>query len=322
MCTTQSRCLSAVLAVTSLAIMSLTGCHSMSGYAMNDSGRAYYARGNYAMARQEFQRAVADNPQNADYMSNLAAAMKKQGDLPGAERTYRQALQVDPSHQPSYHGLTKLLTDQGRTAEAADLLTAWSETQPYLASPHVELAWFHRNTGNTVAAETALRKALQVDPNHPTALAHLGQLYQDRGNHATAVAMYQRSLNSNWYQPQVQSRLATLQGTSRATQTPRVASNPWSGFYRAQAAPTAPPQLGLRYPLPAYRQATIMPGASTAAVQGRPVAQQHYGVQVARPATSARPVTYARPQQARPTDNADPAHVPQLSARIPTVSAF
>lgn len=195
-------------------ILLFSGCHATNGWVMNNSGMGYYQKGNYEMARKEFQRAVIDRPKNPDSRHNLAMALQKQGDMASAETVLRHNLSVDPMHQPTYHALTQMLLSQNRTAEADQLLTGWKETQPYVPEAYVEHAWFQHETGNRVAAEQSLRQALQVKPNHPVALAHLGQLYQENGQADQATAYYQRSLMARWDQPEVRSRLATLNGST------------------------------------------------------------------------------------------------------------
>jgi Tfp pilus assembly protein PilF len=195
--------------VLGLLLMS-AGCHSANGWAMNASGMKQYKRGNYAQARHQFARAIADDPCNPDYRHNLAMALQKQGDLQSAERILRHNLTVDAMHQPSYHALAQILTTEGRMAEAQDLILGWAETQPYVPEANLELAWLQREAGNPAAAEQSLRNALKANPTHPTVLAHLGQLYQESGRPEEAAAYYQRSLTAKWDQPEVQSRLATL----------------------------------------------------------------------------------------------------------------
>lgn len=217
---------SVVLSGCAILLTLQSGCNLSSGYTANQMGKARYKTGNYQGAYYEFRRAIIDQPRNADFHYNLAAALNKQGDVGGAETAYRQALYKDPAHQPSYHALAQVLNSQGRTAEARDLLHAWVDTQPYNAGSHVEMAWLQRETGDMIAAEKSLQSALKVQPNHPIALAQLGQIYQDSGQPDRATALYQRSLKSHWQQPQVRSRLAGLRGQYRPSQASRFAGLP------------------------------------------------------------------------------------------------
>ena len=299
---------SAALSI-SLIVGLLSGCGLMNGHVMNQSGMGYFKQGNYAQARSEFQRAVADDPHNADYLANLAAAMNKQGDNANAEWTYKHALNVDPGHQPSYHGLAQMLLDQGRQAEGEALLAAWVGTEPGSPSAHVELAWLQREQGQHAAAEQSLRHALVAEPNHPTALAHLGQLYHDTGRPQQAVALYQRALLADWHQPEVQSRLATLQDTTsrramvaaaRTAQPQSIAARPMQ--YAPQTPQTA-----------AYPQFLPMANAGM-----QPTYRQAY-----LPQQPLMPVPDSISAQslAQSQFNADPAHAPQI-AGAPAVAPF
>ena len=197
-----------VIASAGCTLLLCTGCYSMNGYMMNASGKSFYERGNYAMAAQEFQQAIQSNPKNPDYLSNLAKARTKMGDYHGAEQLYQQAIVQNPSHQPAYHGYAELMLAQNRPQDALRMMNTWAATQPYIAESHVELAWLQRELGQHDQAAQSLETALQVNPEHSIALAHLGQYHQERGDSGTAVSYYQQSLRADWNQPHVHSRLA------------------------------------------------------------------------------------------------------------------
>ena len=218
-----------------------SGCCCTNGWWMNNSGMGYYQKGNYALAKNEFQRAVIDDPKAPDYRHNLAMAMQKTGDVANAEQVLRHNLTVDPMHQPTYHALAQLLVSQQRLPEAEQLVTGWRDTQPYVPESYVETAWVQHEMGNRVAAEQSLRQALQIKPNHPIALAQLGQLYHESGQPDQAAALYQQSLLARWNQPEVHSRLATITGsTSSAVNMRRSAMLQNDAYVQTAMMPASP----------------------------------------------------------------------------------
>jgi Tfp pilus assembly protein PilF len=246
----------------------LTGCHSMNGYVMNASGQGYYDKGNYSMAAKEFQQAIASDPGNPDYIANLARTRYKMGDAAGAEQMYRQALTIAPSHQPSYHGMSELMLAQGRGHEASQMLSSWASTQPYVAESHIELAWLQGEMGDKQGAAQSLQRALQVNPSHPTALAHMGQYYHEQGQPTQAMAMYQQSLRANWDQPEVHSRLASASEAVGA-------SHPMNSIAMARGVhPNSLPRQQMAFGRPAMApqmqmaQAGFMPGMNPGPMSG------------------------------------------------------
>lgn len=305
----------------------LCGCNQTTGFMNNRAGMSSYQQGDYTAARRAFERALADNPQSAHYAFNVAAATRKQGDVLAAERIYKHALTLDPGHQPAYHGLASMLRDQGREGEAQELLTTWNATQPYRAESHVELAWLQQEQGDLAGAEGSLRRALQVNPRHPAALSHLGHIYQRTGRGREASGMYQRSLVMNPYQPEVRSQLAQTQQPNFPSPALQMATTMPQRDPTLQAAapaiqqtaymPMAPQYPGsMAQPYPAWPvQQSVMapPPMGLAPSAAAPV---YYG---AEPTLAPRTVQAG---QAIPVPNADPAHIPMMSAAPSPVQAF
>lgn len=309
------------------------GCQQTAGWACNTSGKMYYQRGQYAMARYKFQEAAMYDPNNPDYRHNLAMSLNKTGDPLGAERVLRENLtQVSAMHQPSYHSLAQMLVEQQRGAEAEQLLAGWSQTQPYVPESNVELAWIQRQNGNPAAAEQSLRNALRADPRHPTALAHLGQLYEDSGQPDRAAAMYQRSLATKWQQPQVQSRLQMVSsGTSpRVPTRSAMMMNPsmaptMSAYGPAPMMSAAPSAWTVSSQPTPIGSSPIMAAAPSLGPTPDPTASALTAPVMAAPSPTIDPnsgIAFEAPLLAGPTimPNADPAHAqPEMTAELPLV---
>ncbi len=313
----------------------------MNGYMMNSSGQAMYNQGNYSMAAAEFQKAVASAPHNPDYKANLARTRYKMGDVAGAEQLYRQNLTASPSHQPSYHGLAELMMAQGRSDEATAMLSTWSATQPYIAESHLEMAWLQKELGQPDAAAQSLQQALQVNPGHPKALAHLGEYYQQNGQHSQAVAMYQQSLQAQWNQPEVQSRLTAAAAAAgpthpvNATALAQGATPP--GYGPRMAAQARPPMMAQS--IPPYFQPG--PGATNVAHATALPRTMGFGSPVSASFPKAVPTPQPTNQAAIPIPTPDPGFeqpentstpattvshetmmIPQQDESLPVIEAF
>jgi cytochrome c-type biogenesis protein CcmH/NrfG len=59
-------------------------------------------------------------------------------------------------------------------------------------------------------AKDHLVDALQTDPHDARALAALGRLRERSGNQGQALAVYQRSLSNNRFQPDVAARISSI----------------------------------------------------------------------------------------------------------------
>lgn len=199
-------------------LLVISGGCGVNSKQQNASGVGLYQQGFYPGAMQKFQQAIYNDPTNADGYYNMAATLHKQGrinqstaELEQAESYYNQCLDHSPDHRDCYRGLAVLLSEQGRSEEAFRLMEGWAQRSPSLADPKIELARLFQEYGEKGPAQEHLLEALTVEPNNSRALAALGRLREETGNQAQALAVYQRSLMYNRYQPQVAQRVAALQ---------------------------------------------------------------------------------------------------------------
>lgn len=201
-------------------IAAVAGCGGFAAQGLNAEGVRLFDQTRYPEAMQQFQRAVDQDPQNADGYYNLAAAYHRlalvngrPADVAQAERYYYLCLDRNPEHRECYRGLAVLLAQQSRAEEAFRLLQGWADRRPNSAEPKIELARLHEEYGDRKGAKQELADALLVDSANPRALAAMGRLRELDGDRAQALNNYQQSLAADQFQPDVATRVATIQST-------------------------------------------------------------------------------------------------------------
>jgi len=191
----------------------------------NDSsqGVQLYQQGNYLGAVNHFQQALARQPGNPDCFYNLGATYHQQAKVFGnaadrqvAEQYYHLCLARNPDHVACRRGLSVLLVEDGRSAEAVSGLQAWAVSRPDNPQPRIELARLAEEHGDLREAENQLIDALAIDPENARALVAVGQLREAAGDPSQAVANYARALAIDPRQPALTSRVAALQAGQAA----------------------------------------------------------------------------------------------------------
>lgn len=195
----------------------LVGCHAP-GTSQNVEGVKQFQQGQPQTAVNQFQQALAQNPQNPDAYYNLGAAYhylgKQSNDkamLSQAETLYHQCLDLGPDHVACHRALAVLLVDTNRPQSAFTLLERWSTSSPHVADARIELARLHEEFGETEAARRSLTEAIDVDPTNPRAWAAMARLREQDGQYAQALSNYQQAYSLNNFQPGVAERIAMLQ---------------------------------------------------------------------------------------------------------------
>ncbi len=107
--------------------------------------------------------------------------LEQAGDLAAAERSYRQALRLDPSQLESAVNLGGVLNAQGRNDEAIAVLTPVIEAHPRAEGARRNRALAHLARKEEAAAAADLVAAFTVSPRGPVARL-LEQLARTRGD--------------------------------------------------------------------------------------------------------------------------------------------
>jgi len=197
------------------------GCYMAAG-GNNVAGVHKFQQGQYQLALNDFQRALQNDPNNADAHYNLASVYHRLGKANGdrqmleqAENLYNDCLNkcdaTGGDHLECRRGLAVLLVEMDNADAAFRMLKNWSVEHPESAEPLVELARLYEEFGDKETARRQLEAAVQRDTTNARAFAALGRMHEQTGNTAQALADYQRSLQANRFQEGVAQRVAMLQ---------------------------------------------------------------------------------------------------------------
>lgn len=199
-----------------IGVLFCCGCQ-YTAQGKNAAGVQLYQSGQYQQAAQYFQQAVNQSPQDSDSYYNLASAYHQIGrlnrrtqELDYAEQLYNRALDFNPNNRDCYRALSVLLVDKNQPEKAQKLLAYWQSLNPTNPAPKVEMARLRQEFGDKQGAKDYLQQALAQDPYDIRALAALGNLQEQEGNTAQALANYQRSLARDQYQPQLAAKVQQL----------------------------------------------------------------------------------------------------------------
>jgi len=125
-------------------------------------GEAAYRARNYKEAVAIFEAYIDRKPSNGWGYYMLGLSAWKSGDFPKAEKAFDNALSIDPKHVKSLVNESRLFIDQKRNDEAIERLTRAADIDPDSPEVHRLLAETYRTLGNTDAAITAYRRAIDL----------------------------------------------------------------------------------------------------------------------------------------------------------------
>lgn len=181
-------------------------------------GKWHVQNSQFGPAIDSFQQALMSNPRSADANYNLGTAYyytaKQTGQAhlnPKSEDLLKQAITLNPNHVDAYRTLSSLYVETQRPNDAFNLIRSWQVTQPSSPEPLVELARLYREHNDQTRAVQHLADALTIDPNNSRALVAMGALREEQGQLELALKNYTRSYQANAYQPEVATRIASLQ---------------------------------------------------------------------------------------------------------------
>ncbi len=142
-------------------------------------------------AVEQFKQVVRLDPADTESALWLARLYRLQNRHDQAEEVLRGILKSDPDNEAGVEQLTQLLLDQGKSSEAVTLLESVTAktSSPTLLDL---LGDAYTQTKDLAKAETAYRKAAELDPSEVSHQRGLGQTLLAEEKYPEALKVYQR----------------------------------------------------------------------------------------------------------------------------------
>jgi len=158
-------------------------------------GEAAYDAGKFGDAVTLFDQYTQQKPRNpwGHYMLGLSAW--KAGDLEKSEKSFNEALRLDPDHFKSLLHLSRVLVDQKRFDDAVVRLTHAAELDPNSADVQRLLGRAFTGQSKTDEAVAAYRRTIELDARDAWSMNNLGSLLIQKERFDEAVPVLQKAVS-------------------------------------------------------------------------------------------------------------------------------
>jgi tetratricopeptide (TPR) repeat protein len=153
--------------------------------------------GHFDEALVVFQRAVSQEPENAEVQLNFANLLLDQGKPDAGIAALERAIRIRPDFTEAHNNLGSALSDQGRFDAAVASCNAALILNPEFVEAHVNLGNALTGLRDLERAVASYQRALSLRPGYLMALVRLGNALRDLGRLDEAVATYRRVLETN-----------------------------------------------------------------------------------------------------------------------------
>ena len=165
----------------------------MTGAELLETARRWQQTGDLPRAERAYRELLAGDPQNAELWYLLGSACRNQAcrnqaKIDEALAAYQRAVELRPDLAQAHNGLGIIRQQQGRLAESAACFEAAVRARPDFAPAHNNLGNVLKELGRDELALPAYQEAVRLKPDFAEAHSNLGNLQRELGQIDEAVA--------------------------------------------------------------------------------------------------------------------------------------
>jgi Flp pilus assembly protein TadD len=155
-----------------------------------------------------YERALRIDDENAAAHSHLGHALLVGGDLQGAIRHARRAMELNPGHPEPAVTLGNALFRGGQFAEAEEVYSAAVQRRPRMVELRCNFGMILAERGETDQAYAQLREALRLNPGSIEARNNMGVLLARLGRWDEAIEQFTAGLELSPFDEELRNNLA------------------------------------------------------------------------------------------------------------------
>ena len=160
----------------------------------NDLGIALYDAGDIDGAIRKYKKAIEIAPDHTNVYNNMGNALFKKGLVEPAIHSFTKALGLDPKHIEARNNLANALMRQGKLDDAVRHFQIILDRQPDHVEANINMGAALARMGRIDDALGHYRTAIQSDPNNPEAFNNMGVLFTQKNMMDEAKKHFQKAL--------------------------------------------------------------------------------------------------------------------------------
>jgi tetratricopeptide (TPR) repeat protein len=174
-----------------LQVLSIDVRHADALYLL---GMIAYKTGRFPVAAAMIRRAIAVNPRQPYYHSNLGNALCAQDKLDQAIPCFERALQIDPNHAEASYNLGNVFREQKKYDRALACYRQALAVKPDYIDAMCNLGIVYGLQNKLDLAAATFEHALILAPDRADLVCNLADVFHTQGNPAQAVPLFERAL--------------------------------------------------------------------------------------------------------------------------------